>query len=310
MLEFIIVVQIAAILFFLGLVLTGAFKALQNRQHLKNLLTPDLSLLKEEYKDGTNGNRKAKDKENIGRLEKLYLSAGVKMSWRQFVIANGIIVVAVTTAVFMIFQSSVLSATALIVAQVAIILGVLIQARKQRQKLTKQFPPFLIALSNAMEAGYSLQQAFEFVGQEMMVPLKTHMDKIIKKLSYNIPLEKALQDFSDEVGNADISFFTESLNMQIHAGGNIIKFLKKLSRSIEEKMKLQNDVRSYTSQGKLSGLVIAGIWPFALAIFAIFLPEHTNLLFHTLVGQMLFATAVILELIGFVWIWKVVNPKL
>lgn len=181
---------------------------------------------------------------------------------------------------------------------------------RQRKKIVAQLPAFLQALASSLQAGYSIQKAFLFLEKEIENPLKNEIRQINNKLSLLIPLETALAHFSKKIDHPEIYFFTESTIIQLKTGGNLIKLFNKISDLIEEKLKLQRDIKSFTSQGKLSGILIACLWPTSLVFFHFFSPSHMEILFHTSAGNLLLGFSILLESIGFFFIWKIVKIKL
>ena len=183
------------------------------------------------------------------------------------------------------------------------------RARIMRKKLVEQVPMFLSALGNALEAGYSLPNAFQFIKNEIPFPLKREVALIAHQLDLQIPLQTALLQFEKRIADPDLSFFVEGTIIQSKIGGNLIEMFQKISAVIGQRLKLQRDLKSFTSQGRISGIMIAALFPVSLLLFAWLSPSHVELLFGTSSGNALLAIAITLESIGLYLIWKIVNIK-
>ena len=181
---------------------------------------------------------------------------------------------------------------------------------RNRKHLIRQIPLFLQTLSNAVKAGYSLEQAFVFIAEEIDPPLQQAIEQLNEKGELHIPIEKALEDFGTLLHHPDIDFFVESTILQIHTGGNLVELFHKVSNLVEERRKLAQDIKSFTSQGKMSGILIAILWPVSLVLFSILAPTHIHTLFFTVPGQCLLVISLLLELIGFACIWKIIRVKI
>jgi tight adherence protein B len=131
-----------------------------------------------------------------------------------------------------------------------------------------------------------------------------------EKIQLHVPIENALQDFAEMVHHPDIDFFVESTILQLRTGGNLVKLFQKVAELVEEKRKLARDIKSFTSQGKMSGILIAVLYPVSLILFALLAPSHVETLFYTTSGQCLLVLSLILELIGFACIWKIIRVKI
>jgi len=180
----------------------------------------------------------------------------------------------------------------------------------KRKLMIRQIPLFLQTLSNALKAGYSLEQAFLFIAQEIDPPLQYPIQGLNEKLELHVPTQIALQDFARTLHHPDIDFFVESTIIQLRTGGNLVELFRKVADLVEEKRKLAQDIKSFTSQGKMSGILIAILYPVSLALFALLAPSHIHALFYTSAGQCLLVLSLILELLGFVCIWKIIRVKI
>ena len=131
-----------------------------------------------------------------------------------------------------------------------------------------------------------------------------------EKLELHVPTETALEDFAKMLHHPDIDFFVESTIIQLRTGGNLVELFRKVADLVEEKRKLAQDIKSFTSQGKMSGILIAILYPVSLAIFSLLAPSHIHALFYTSAGQCLLVLSLLLELLGFVCIWKIIRVKI
>ena len=142
------------------------------------------------------------------------------------------------------------------------------------------------------------------------MPLQKELQLINQKLNSKIPLPQVLQSFAKNINQKDIDFFVESTCLQLKTGGNLILLFKKIGTNIEEKLKIKRDLEAYTSQGKLSGLLMAGLWPISLLFFYFASPNHIDILFHTSAGNILLGLSLFLECLGFLFIWKIMHVKI
>jgi tight adherence protein B len=73
---------------------------------------------------------------------------------------------------------------------------------------------------------------------------------------------------------------------------------------------IRRQLRVYTAQGRFSGYVL-GILPIAVgtAIYNLN-PSYTMLLFTDPVGKLMLVTAVVFQIIGFLWIRKIIDIEI
>ena len=180
----------------------------------------------------------------------------------------------------------------------------------KREKILSQIPFFLQILQSTLRAGYSFPQSLEFAEKEIEGPLKKQLQKLNQSLCLQVPLARALTDFSEALKSREMAFFTRATLIQLRTGGNLIRLFENLQQIFEDRIKLQRDLRAFTSQGRLSGWLMAGLWPASLLIFWWLSPQHITILFTTSIGQILLLISLLLEIIGFWMIWKIVTVKL
>ncbi|NCS66985.1 hypothetical protein GW777_01235 [Candidatus Peregrinibacteria bacterium] len=179
-----------------------------------------------------------------------------------------------------------------------------------KKQLEKQLPTFMRALGSTLKAGYSVPQALEFVSLETVNPLKNKLKEGHRLLLIQQPLNLVLNDWRDKVKVPEFNFLTDSLQLQVSSGGNLVQSCYAVAKMLDERVKLEQDIRSFTAQGKMSGFLMALLWPISLALFAWLSPSHVEVLFRTTAGQILLSFSFLLELLGFYFIWRLIRLKI
>jgi len=91
--------------------------------------------------------------------------------------------------------------------------------------------------------------------------------------------------------------------------GDLAEILDKIGALIRERFKIWGQVQALTGEGRLSGVILLGM-PFVLLI-AVYQtnPEYVSVLFTDPLGKKMLAVAAFLQVLGAIWIRKVVNIK-
>lgn len=181
---------------------------------------------------------------------------------------------------------------------------------RQQHQLSTQLPLFLRALASTLKAGYSVPQALEFVALEVQDPLQKTLSSGVQALRWQQPLEAVLAEWRSKINVPEFHFLTDSLLLQSRSGGNLVDLCHRVAYLLEERAKLERDIQSFTAQGKMSGYLMAGLWPMSLLLFAWLAPNHTEVLFHTTAGQILLSLSFLLAAIGFYFMWRLVRLKI
>lgn len=177
-------------------------------------------------------------------------------------------------------------------------------------KFEEQLPETIDLLARAIRAGHPLSAGLRMVADESPEPVQGEFRQAFEEQRFGLPLEDSLMSMSDRVGLIDVRILTTAILIQRNVGGNLAEILDNLSYTIRERFKIRRQLRVYTAQGRMSGYVLA-LLPVALgSVFYLLNPDYILLLFRDPAGKFGLVVAVILQLIGFLWIRKIVDIEI
>jgi tight adherence protein B len=183
---------------------------------------------------------------------------------------------------------------------------------KRRVRLNKfaaQLPDALELVARALRAGHSLGAGMHVVAQEMPAPIADEFNRVFEEQNLGISVEESLKSMSDRVPNLDLRFFVTSVGIQRQTGGDLAEILDKIGYVIRERFRILGQVKALTGEGRLSGVVLIGL-PFALFAFMLNMkPDYIETLWTTDTGRMMSGVAIVLQILGALWIRKIVNIK-
>jgi tight adherence protein B len=174
-------------------------------------------------------------------------------------------------------------------------------------KFEEQFPEGLDLMSRAIRAGHAFTTAMSMVADESPDPVGQEFRKSFDEQNFGLPLKDALNNLAERVPLLDVRFFVTAVLIQRETGGNLSEILDNLAHVVRERFKILRQVRVYTAHGRMTGYVLMAL-PAALGVVLSFInPEHMNLLFREPMGQMMLTGAVVMQVVGYVWIRRVVK---
>lgn len=139
--------------------------------------------------------------------------------------------------------------------------------QRQRQRFEADFPTAIASISRAVSAGVSVPAAIAHVSQEIPGPVGDTFSRINDLLAIGISLDQALQDASLRVKLASFKFFTVTLLLNQHAGGQLSQILRQLMENLHQRKALQQKVLSMTAEPRTSAKIIAALPPLFLLLF-------------------------------------------
>lgn len=183
---------------------------------------------------------------------------------------------------------------------------------KERTTLfTQQLPDALDLLCNALRAGHSLFSAFEVIVNEMPNPINKVFKILTDEIALGIDTKDAMRSLQDTVpGSVDLRFFTTVVILQREIGGNLIKLLEILAKTIRERFKMIGQLKAQTMQAKLSGVIVSAIPPIISIVLFFMAPEYMNYLINHMWGKMALGVSIVLMIIGFFVINKITDIEI
>ena len=181
--------------------------------------------------------------------------------------------------------------------------------RKRIKLLTEQFPDALELLTNTLRAGQAFTTGLVTVAEEMPDPIASEFRATFEEQNYGAGLNEALIHMAERVGTMDMDFFVTAVNIQRETGGNLAEILDNLGRTIRLRFKILGHIKTLTAQGRLSGFII-GLMPLGLGLLlSILNPKYMSLMFESPMGKLLLMISGGMQLLGFLWINKIVKIK-
>jgi tight adherence protein B len=171
----------------------------------------------------------------------------------------------------------------------------------------EQFPEAIQLLTRAIRAGHPLMSGMRMVADEGPPEVAAEFRRSVEEQRYGLQFEDALLSMVDRTDLLDVRIFAIAVLVQREVGGNLAEILDNLGDTIRGRFYLRRQLRVYTAQGRLSGYALAAL-PFGVGgIVWLMQPEYIGLLFTTVLGWFMVGSALFLQLVGVVWIRKIIN---
>ena len=185
--------------------------------------------------------------------------------------------------------------------------------RRLRQKrllaFNTQLVDALVAMSNALRAGFSIQQAFESIVKEGKKPIGQEFSVFLQQMRIGVRFEDALRNLEERVGSEDLTLMVRAIEIARQTGGNLTETFDRIAETIRERTRIEGRIRALTAMGRLQGIVVGLIPIFLLVVLTLMDPKMMLSFYGSTTGVMLLCLMVLLEAIGFYVIKKIVNIR-
>ncbi len=181
---------------------------------------------------------------------------------------------------------------------------------KRMYRFEEMLPEAIDLLGRAIRAGHPLSAGLKMVADETTEPIQSEFRRTHEENRFGLPFDDALLAMADRVSIVDVRILVTAILIQREVGGNLAEVLDNLANVIRVRFTIRRQLRVYTAQGRFSGYVLA-VLPVAVgtAIYTIN-PSYIRLLFTDPMGKLMLLTAFVFQVIGFLWIRKIVDIEI
>lgn len=164
-----------------------------------------------------------------------------------------------------------------------------VQRKKRIRRLGSQFLTGMQAVSNALAAGYSVENAFgealkdlqKAYGNNLIV---TEFSVIVTQLSLGRTLESLLEELAARSGEEDIKSFAEVFAAAKRSGGDLISIIRNTVSSISQKEETRQEIQVCIAAKKLEQNVMSVVPLFILAYVGAASPGFLDVMYHNVTG--------------------------
>lgn len=149
---------------------------------------------------------------------------------------------------------------------------------RRRRKFNLQLVEALSSMSNALRAGFSINQAFDTVVQSGEKPIAQEFGVMMQQMRVGMNFYDAMQSLDKRVGSEDLTLVVTAIDIARRTGGNLTEIFDKIGQTIRERMRIERRVMTLTAQGRLQGVIVASM-PVVLGLLMTFLKPDIMLPF-------------------------------
>ena len=193
------------------------------------------------------------------------------------------------------------------VSAVAIVVATMIAQQRRLAQFEEQFPTALDLLSRAVRAGESLEQSLSLVGEASGGPVATEMRRCSKQLEMGLPLSACMRGLTQRICLMDVRIFGNAVAVHREAGGDLPLTLDRLAAVIRDRHRYQVQLKGVTAAGRLSSILILVLGPLLFLFLFFGHPEYGQKLLNDPTGQYMLGAAVVLQLVGVIWVTKLLK---
>lgn len=274
---------------------------------LKNAL-PFAGILKEEEVYGTGRGDDAADQINSW-FDDLMLQSGLPIAPSALLALCLCCGVALGGIVLVAHENLLTTALGTIVGFILPVIVAMIVRTRRQDTMMRQIPSMLEELARAAKTGRSVEQSLEVVSADTPSPLGDELKLAAGRLKMGIQLKEALRDLPHRTGLMTLSLLCTTLTVQQQTGGDLVTVLERLSRTVRDRMSFLGRLRAATAASRATAILMIVLPPAVLAFFIARKPNYLHELLSSPWGRNATILAVTLELIGALWVMRILKTS-
>ncbi len=186
----------------------------------------------------------------------------------------------------------------------------LLSKRQRRLKnFDQQFADTLDMMARSMRAGHALSGAIQSVAEVMPDPAGKEFRRLSEEMSLGLDVGDTFSALQGRVPTEDVAFFCTAINIQRSVGGNLAEILDRLSEVIRERFKVLRHARVLSAQHRWTAIGV-GSSPVVFAVLIMLInPRYFDPLWKSPLAPYLVTAGLILEVLGFLMIWRIAQIK-
>lgn len=241
------------------------------------------------------------------KLEEQLNLSYVFLNLKKLLFIYFLLLVIVFAAIFLIFKFSIIYIFTVLFLAVLPFIIIKRFKKQQLEKIEQQLPDALMLIAGGLRSGASLSTALFQLTNECLPPLKNEIAFIIKEQKVGLPLSDALLNFQKRMPINAVILMTTSIRIALETGGELAETLTKAAETLRQINQSEGKIKALTSQGKMQAWVV-GLMPIAL-IFVLcqMEPEAMDKLWSTPAGWIALTGILIFEVLGMIFIRKIVD---
>lgn len=164
------------------------------------------------------------------------------------------------------------------------------QVQKKKDSLLYEFKDMMQALSAALLAGYSMENAWRDVERELQQLhgkqslMCTEVRQMNAAIAVNEPIEHVFSEFAKRSGCEEIESFAEVFVFAKRSGGDFVKIIRVAVQKLTGKIEVEREIATVLAGKKLEGRIMNAMPLLVLAYMTLCAGDFLDVLYGNLLG--------------------------
>jgi tight adherence protein B len=170
-------------------------------------------------------------------------------------------------------------------------------------------PEAVDLIARSLRAGQSLPMAMVTVAEEISDPLGPEFRRCADEMNFGLPFREAMLNLFRRFPLQDLQFLISAILLQRETGGNLAELLDKTGALLRARIHLQQKVKVYTAQGRMTGGILLALPFIAFVLLNLVRPGYTAPLFESETGRIMVYGTLVSMALGSFFIRRIITIK-
>lgn len=183
-------------------------------------------------------------------------------------------------------------------------------ARRRAQRFEQQLTGAIDLMSGVLQSGGTLLQALSAAAGASELPLRFEFEEAARRIGVGMPLRRAFSRMREQFDSEGVRLFVLTTAAKAEAGGQLNPVLQALNETLRDRWRQQRQVRAQLAGSRLVTAAVVAM-PYLLApVLNWMQPGWFDVLLSHPLGPTLIALAVMFQMTGVLWMWRILSREL
>ena len=163
------------------------------------------------------------------------------------------------------------------------------RSRLRARDFTQRLPEFLERVRRLSATGHTFAHAFVEAAETADPVIKAHIDPVIRRFKHGVGLASSIESLAARTEIIELHMLAAYVRANAKFGGRVSKTLASLIAQINDRHRLEREVKAATAETRASAIILFALTVFVIAVTSILNPEYPHFFLHDPTGRWVLA---------------------
>ncbi|MCB5187297.1 type II secretion system F family protein [Methylobacillus caricis] len=195
----------------------------------------------------------------------------------------------------------------LLIGLILLVVVPYIRLRRRRRAIVSQLPLFIDQVSRALSAGKSIEGAVRSVAEDMEMPLRGLLDRVIRATDLGVSFAEAIQKSAELHGIKELGLIALAVRISSNYGSSPQALLKNVVHMIRQREQAERELAAMTGETKITAWVLSLVPLLIVVYMYVSNPGYIDMMLSDATGALVFKVALLMQALGVIIFWRMMK---